>query len=52
MDKNYWEIEFGEENANEVRKECLIKINNIKKVIDIKGLEYIETFLRMVEIKE
>lgn len=52
MENKYWKIEFGKESAEEVRQECLVKINDIKKVIDIKCLEYIETFLRMIDIKE
>lgn len=52
MENKYWKIKFGKENAEEVRQECLVKINDIKKVIDIKGLEYIEMFLIMVDIKE
>lgn len=45
MNNNVWKIEFGKNNEEEVRKECLGIINRIKEVVDIKGLNYIETFL-------
>lgn len=50
MDNNIWKIEFGKDNEEEVRKECLNIINRTKEVIDIKGLEYIETYLRLINI--
>ena len=52
MNNNYWKVEFGKENAEEVREECLNIIGNIRNVINIRGLEYIETFIRLVELKE
>lgn len=51
MEKEYWQVMYGKNDAEEVRKECIEIIKNIKKVIDIKGIEYIENFIRMVEIK-
>ena len=52
MDKDMCKFEFGKENVEEVRKECIEILKNIRKVIDIKGLNYVETFVRIINIQE
>ena len=52
MNKEYWLCEFGKDNPEDVRRECLNILDNIKNVIDIKGLNYIRTFIILAELKE
>lgn len=52
MDKNICKFEFGKENVEEVREECIEILKNIKKVIDVKGLEYVENFIRLIKLEE
>ena len=48
MDKNVLKYELGVETEEEARTQCLEVLENIKKVIDIKGIGYIETFIRLL----
>ena len=52
MDKDMCKFEFGKENVEEVRKECIEILKNIRKVIDIKGLNYVESFVRLIDLEE
>lgn len=50
MNNNVLKYELGVNNIEEARTKSLSIIKDIKKVLDIKGIEYIETFIRMIEI--
>lgn len=48
MDKNILKYELGVNDIEEARRNSLNIIKDIKKVLDIKGIEYIETFIRII----
>ena len=52
MNIDMCKLEFGKDNMEEARKECIEILKNIRKVIDIKGLDYVESFVRLVNIQE
>ena len=52
MDKNVLKYELGVETEEEARQQCLEVIENIQKVMDIKGIRYVETFLRLLDFNK
>lgn len=49
MNNDVLKYELGVNNKEEAKLRCLGIIENIRNVIDIKGLNYIETYILMAD---